>query len=381
MSVKIHYGYETVTVPAAAMAVLERAGVADIRLLMALCTDKHLRELPENEYAAFGRAAGISEAQAAASLAFWRGAGILTTDRETVTAPDRQAQTVPSVQPAQPDAPVPGDTTVSTSDPAPADRSAAPAGKTSADAGDRPVKPSRHDQLPSYTTDQINAILESQPDMADFIGEAENVWGKMFNTHEINILLGLVDYLGLEWEYVLILLAYCRRLSERRGSSKSLHYVETVAFGFYDEGVCDPVALSERIRKMEMMAETEGQLRTMFGMGTRALTASEKRCFSTWLYDYGYGIDIIRRAFDITVDAIGEPKPKYMNTILSAWHTENLTTLEAIDDYEANKPRPKGKGKPDTAQKTASSFETDDFFTAAVKRSMGDDFDPGSMGS
>ena len=91
MSVKIYFGYETVTLPAAAMAVMERAGVADIRLLMALCTDKRLRELPENDYAAFGRAAGISEAQAAASLAFWRGAGILTTDREGIPAPTAEA--------------------------------------------------------------------------------------------------------------------------------------------------------------------------------------------------------------------------------------------------------------------------------------------------
>ena len=64
-----------------------------------------------------------------------------------------------------------------------------------------------------------------------------------------------MDYLGLDWDYVLILLSYCRRLSERRGSTKSLHYVETVAFGFYDEGICDAVSLQDKLRQMELMAE------------------------------------------------------------------------------------------------------------------------------
>ena len=66
---------------------------------------------------------------------------------------------------------------------------------------------------------QINTLLEEHPDTASYISESQNVWGKIFNTHEINILLGLVDYLGLDWDYVLILLSYCRRLSERRGST------------------------------------------------------------------------------------------------------------------------------------------------------------------
>ena len=113
---------------------------------------------------------------------------------------------------------------------------------------------------------------------------------------------------------MLILLSYCRRLSERRGSTKSLHYVETVAFGLLHEGICDAVSLQDKLRQMELMAETEGQLRSLFGMGSRALSTTEKRYFSTWLSDYGYGMDIIRRAYEITVDAIGEPKVKYTNS-------------------------------------------------------------------
>ena len=225
---------------------------------------------------------------------------------------------------------------------------------------------------------QINTLLEEHPDTASYISESQNVWGKIFNTHEVNILLGLVDYLGLDWDYVLILLSYCRRLSERRGSTKSLHYVETVAFGFYDEGICDAVSLQDKLRQMELMAETEGQLRSLFGMGSRALSTTEKRYFSTWLYDYGYGMDIIRRAYEITVDAIGEPKVKYTNSILSSWNSKGLKTLDAVNAFVEASDRERGKGKGETARRVGSTFETDSFFAAALRRNFGDEeADPG----
>ena len=127
------------------------------------------------------------------------------------------------------------------------------------------------------------------------------------------------------------------------------------------------------------MAEVEGQLRTLFGMGARALTPKEKKCFSTWLYEYRYGMEIIRLAYDVTVDAKGSPNMSYMNSVLANWNRDGLRTPEAVQSAQAafhaeqEKTRTGGKGK--TTAPTGS-FDTDDFFSAAVRRSFGEDFDP-----
>ena len=246
MSVRINYEYDAVTIPGKAVPALERAGATDIRLLMALCTRADLRGVPETDLAAFATAIGCTEAQVAASFAFWRGVGVLVMDGSHERVSDLLHVRAEPEQVGKADAagietgakpavgvPTGGEAVV----PA-AQETGSPATPTAETKGRR-AKPERHDQLPSYTIEQINTLLEEHPDTASYISESQNVWGKIFNTHEINILLGLVDYLGLDWDYVLILLSYCRRLSERRGSTKSLHYVETVAFGFYDEGICD----------------------------------------------------------------------------------------------------------------------------------------------
>ena len=355
------------TIPVKALPALERAGATDIRLLMALCTRADLRGVPETDLAAFATAIGCTEAQVAASFAFWRGVGVLVMDGSHERVSDllhvraepeqvRKADAAGIETGAKPAVGVPtgGEAVV----PA-AQETGSPATPTAETKGRR-AKPERHDQLPSYTIEQINTLLEEHPDTASYISESQNVWGKIFN------------------KYVLILLSYCRRLSERRGSTKSLHYVETVAFGFYDEGICDAVSLQDKLRQMELMAETEGQLRSLFGMGSRALSTTEKRYFSTWLYDYGYGMDIIRRAYEITVDAIGEPKVKYTNSILSSWNSKGLKTLDAVNAFVEASDRERGKGKGETARRVGSTFETDSFFAAALRRNFGDEeADPG----
>jgi DNA replication protein DnaD len=72
-----------------------------------------------------------------------------------------------------------------------------------------------------------------------------------------------------------------------------------------------------------------------------------------------------------------------MDAILSRWHARKLTTLEEIRAYEQGfkeeRERDKAGSKPKpplNAPARNSSFDTNEFFMAAVKRSFGDDFDP-----
>jgi DnaD/phage-associated family protein len=128
------------------------------------------------------------------------------------------------------------------------------------------------------------------------------------------------------------------------------------------------------------MEEVEGQLRRMFGMGERALTPTEKKKFSAWLYDYRYGMDVITRAFEVTVDAKGSPNLKYMDAVLSNWNRDGLRTISDVEAAEAKfqaEKTAKASGNK-IAEGREGSFNTDDFFAAAVRRSLGEDFDPDS---
>ena len=93
-------------------------------------------------------------------------------------------------------------------------------------------------------------------------------------------------------------------------------------------------------------------------MKTRELTTKEKKFITTWVGEFGYGIDVIKKAYEMTVDAIHEPSPAYANAIIERWHKEGLADLAAIEAAQSDKLPSEG------------SFDTDDFFEAALKRSF-----------
>ena len=79
---------------------------------------------------------------------------------------------------------------------------------------------------------------------------------------------------------------------------------------------------------------------------------------------YGFGIEIVRRAYEITISSTNTPSIPYTNAILTRWSSEGWRTAEEIDAHLAE----------EAAQKNAptlgNSFETDDFFEAALQRSL-----------
>ena len=168
MSVRINYEYDAVTIPGKAVPALERAGATDIRLLMALCTRADLRGVPETDLAAFATAIGCTEAQVAASFAFWRGVGVLVMDGSHERVSDllhvraepeqvRKADAAGIETGAKPAVGVPtgGEAVV------PAVQETGSPATPTAETKGRRAKPERHDQLPSYTIEQINTLLEA----------------------------------------------------------------------------------------------------------------------------------------------------------------------------------------------------------------------------
>lgn len=362
MNILIHYGTAVATVPAAALSVMDRATETDVKLLLTLCAESSLWVAESSEVCVERLAArlGCTVARVEASLSFWRGAGILSVTDEGMPLSAVQSAVV---------------------EPAPTVLAEAerPAEELQAESP-HVRKPRTAGGLPHYTSTELADLLESRQEASDYLNECQAVWGKMFNIHEHNIILGLTDYLGLEWDYVLALLAFCVTEQDKRGIKRSLRYVENTAFSLYDEGVTDLPALQEKLRRIEQMVEVEGCLRRMFGMGERALTPTEKKKFSAWLYEYKYDMDIITRAFEITVDTKGTPNLKYMDAILTNWNRDGLRTIADIDAAEAKFQAQKNDKKTVKIPDGTGSFDTDDFFAAAVRRSLGDGFDPDKQG-
>lgn len=319
----INYGSKVAVVPEKALEVSARAGAVELRVLLGLCALGGSVDIKK-----LARSLSCSEDDVKSALAFWRGAGIIELGDSKEVASEEPAAEV-----------------------------AAASQKPEEKTVEAAKKLRRADELPQYTSDQLSDILEQRKETATLIDECQHIMGKVFNVKEINVLMGLVDYLELDCEYIMMLLTYCVSLGK-----KTLHYAEKLAFALYDAGITTGEQLSAELRRRELASDAEGKIRTLFGVGERAFTTKEKKFISSWINDMNYSIEIIEKAYEVTADATGKGSFPYANTVLERWNAAGLRTLEEIEaSYKKS-----GSESP-----AVGSFDTDSFFEAAVRRSLG----------
>lgn len=325
---KVWIQYEKGALDAETAGLLREADEGDLRVLSALLllADPKTGIVPVTELASFLE---MNQGDVDASLKFWRGAGLLSAS----VGKQKEKKAAESTD----------------------DGRKSSAGRQTAH---REGALERSGTLTNYSSAELAELMERRRVSAEFVDEAQRIVGKVFRTYDTGILVGIVDQLGFEEEAVLAILAY----GVRRGK-RTLRYAEQVAMAMYDEGLTDTQSVMERISRIERSGEIVSKIRALFGAADREMTATEKKMFTQWTEKLDFDLDVIRLAYDITVDTIQKPVPKYTNGILEKWHGEGLRTASQVQEY-LEKSRGSRKG-----ETTAKSYDVEDFFEAALQRS------------
>ncbi len=337
---KLNFGQEVLVLPGSVLSNLH-ADAVHFRVLLLLASDLSLLQKPKQ----LAKLADCDEKQLQSVLNFWQDCGVLAAS-ETEAVPV-VAKITPAVQ----------------SEPS------------------SPKKPLLHraDALPNYTSTEIAELLEKRANVRSLMTEVQQIIGKIFNFADVNILVGMLDYLGLCEESILLLFAHCKRIGKT-----NMRAIEKYAYKLVDRDILTPEALETEFRTVEALHTFEGQIRALFGLKSRALTVKEENMLRAWV-SYGYDIEIVRLAYEITVNATHEASLPYTNSILERWNADGLHTKAEIERVlEEQKQAKEEKAKSAKNSKSAkssksatngapalgNSFDTDDFFEAALRRSF-----------
>ena len=219
-----------------------------------------------------------------------------------------------------------------------------------------------HD-VPIYTGTELDAIMSKNPDLNLLIDECQKITGKtIFNLHERNKIVALYDYLGLSEEYILSVFNYCRR-AYGYGTKTTIPYIVKTIYSIYDKGIDTDEKLQEYLKFMEEYNSYEGQVVRIFGI-QRKTSQKEEAIIEKWMKTYSMTIDMVEYAYEMTVNATNKASIPYADKIMLNWHKEGCTTLEQAKESEFNY-----KKKKEQVTASQSSFDTDEFFEAALKRS------------
>ncbi|MBE6599386.1 MAG: DnaD domain protein [Ruminococcaceae bacterium] len=233
-----------------------------------------------------------------------------------------------------------------------------------ADGGKTPnvtrVTALRSTTLPHYSTEETARYLEENPSFASLLDSCQMILGKVFNTAEATIIIGMADHLSLSHEYIMLLFAHAKNMGK-----DSVRYIEKMALSLFDKGVLTYAELIEEVGAREAAMSMESFVRKLFGLGRRALIESEKVMIDRWTNEYKMDRDMIRRAYEITVAKTTEPSFPYMNAVIENWHKAGYSTIEQVTAAEEAYRRDK-----EAKAEHTGSFDTDEFFEAALKRSF-----------
>ncbi len=221
------------------------------------------------------------------------------------------------------------------------------------------------DTRPSYTGADIARICEDG-DVKELIDVCSAIFGKTFTPTETESIIYLYDGLSLDFEYIVRLCKYCHDISK-----PSLRYMEKVGISLYDSGAVTVGALEAYIEKEERKNDMEYRIRSLFGIGERALTPSEKNYISAWTVDWNLPFEVIEMAYNEMMRIKDRPLFSYQNGILKKWVENGCKTTEDVAAYIAGSKKasePVAKKEKDAEKKKNIGFDLDKFFEAALLR-------------
>lgn len=314
------YGSSVLVLPASVLA-LTPPDSAYLRVLLALCAQSCTCETAE----ALAKALSLPNDTVKNAIAYWVENGVLS-HAETVSVPPIEA-----TEPAQ------------------------------------PKKKQLREALPKYSEEELAEIYQNNATLRPTLEACQSELGKIFSAHEAAKMAALFDCYGLDEAYLITLCALCKK----RGK-ESVNYVVKTALGLYDDGIRTQKELDEYVKQQDMLKNSTAKLRKLFGFGERALTASEQNAFEAWTLTWAFSFDMIRAAYDITVNNTGKPSIPYVNKILSAWYQNGIRTsedVEAAREEFAKSKKTKGTGT-GKEENEAHSYELGEFVDLALKRSF-----------
>ena len=211
-------------------------------------------------------------------------------------------------------------------------------------------------ELPQYTAEDIASRMLSDEPMQTVRREAEQLYGRKLTTPEMNMLLGLRDYLGLPADVLMELIHYVfQEYRAERGTPARRRCA-----GSKRRPTRGPIRRSttaqaeEYLQRRQARQELAQQVLQVLEIHDRAPSRTERGYIASWL-DMGFGCDAIAEAYDRTVVATRARKWAYLNRILMSWHEKGLHTPEEIETGD-----PRAANKRRVANTAAPAAERDD---------------------
>lgn len=208
----------------------------------------------------------------------------------------------------------------------------------------------------SYSAEEVTGLARQNPGLKFLLEAASEKLKRLLSAADCSALVYLFSYAGLPADVILMLVEYC--VSIERGN---INYIQKTGLGWADEGINTHERAEEKIKKLEEARSFAGLVKSALGITGRRLTGPEMTHIERWQNEYHSSIELVTLAYEICVERLGKLSFAYMNSILRAWHENNLTDPEQVQQFKKSRQKAGKPGK-------ETSYDIDEYVRLSMKR-------------
>ena len=226
-----------------------------------------------------------------------------------------------------------------------------------------PQKPSPPPKPEKPSSAEIAARLEESPELAELVREAQGMLGKTIGYNGLCTLLHLHDHYGLPTEVLFMLIEYCVSVGKTNYA-----YIASVGADWGEREIDTLERAAEQIEALRGANSLWSGIARAAGLKNPRPTAKQAAWLRKWQTDWGFDEAMILLAYEEMAEHTGKLSFSYMDKVLENWHTQGLTTPEAVAAaaqarQAAAKPRPQGAD-------SSASYDIDAFREQSLHGSL-----------
>ena len=221
---------------------------------------------------------------------------------------------------------------------------------------------------PTYSSTTLNTFKDSYPDFGSLILYLESLYKRPLTLSELQPVCFLFEQLEFSSDLIGYLYDYCINVQGKT----SRNYIEQVAMNWHEAGIS---TVEDAKRETDSFSSAAQTVKNALGLTDR-LKPAEISAITRWSREYGMSDDLIRAACDRSVMQTKNPSLNYVNKIITAWHDNNVKSLDDVKslDEAHEKTQRKAAQQPKGAyfqypQRTYTAQEISDIERRKLKQS------------
>lgn len=199
----------------------------------------------------------------------------------------------------------------------------------------------------------VSRRLSESKELSQLMEEAQLALSKPLSSGDTATLVMLHDTDGLPCDVLVLLINYC--VSIGKGNMRA---IERMGTQWGAEGIYTLQLAEEKIIRLSQSDNAWARVSKLFGLkNIGSPTKAQLNFADCWCNDWKFSDDMLLEAYERCVNTKGEYNIKYINAILSKWHSSSIFNLDDLKLADESTSKSKKSKKNDTS----SLNELDDY--------------------